>query len=205
MAKPKRFKLQRRLGVELPGLGKPGAMERRPYPPGQHGQRRKKVSEYGIRLLEKQKLRFNYQMGERPMKRFVHNAKRQSTTNWVGTLAGLLERRLDNILFRLGFASSILAARQMCSHGHVFVNDKKVTIGSAVIEPGSKIHLADKIYQTPQFMELAEAPRMQVPDFLERSKEGNKEVGMVNAVPGAEAVPFPFEPQLIAEYYAKEK
>ena len=203
--KLKRFKLQRRLGVELPGLGKGGALERRPYPPGQHGQRRRKQSDYAIRLAEKQKLRFNYQLGEKQLKRFVRTARKQADTNWVATLASLLESRLDNTVFRLGFAPSILAARQLCSHGHVLVNGKRCDIGSAVLSPGDKIQLSEKAYKMPQYEELREVPRLQMADHLGRTEEDGKDTGTLSAAPGLEAIPFPFEPQLIAEHYSNTK
>ncbi|MCB0272381.1 MAG: 30S ribosomal protein S4, partial [Bdellovibrionales bacterium] len=108
-----RFKVQRRLGTELPGLGKPGALERRPYPPGQHGDKRKKYSNFGLQTEEKQKLIHNYGLREKQLLRFIRQSKQGSSANWINKLAGLLERRLDNIVFRLNFAPSIRAARQM--------------------------------------------------------------------------------------------
>src|SRR5882672_1334376 len=112
-----RFKRQRRLGVELPGLGKSGALDRRPYPPGQHGNQKRKLSEYALRLEEKQKLIFHYGLREEQLRRFVRDSKRGKSTDWVDTLIGRLERRLDNLIFRLGFAPSIRSARQMILHG----------------------------------------------------------------------------------------
>jgi small subunit ribosomal protein S4 len=203
--KPKRFKLQRRLGVELPGLGKGGALERRPYPPGQHGQRRRKHSDYAVRLTEKQKLRFNYQIGEKQLKRFVRTARKQAETNWVETLVSLLEARLDNTVFRLGFASSILAARQLCSHGHVLVNGRRCDIGSAILSKGDKIQLSEKAYKMPQYEELREVPRLQLADHLGRIEEDGKDTGTLTDMPSLETIPFPFEPQLIAEHYSNTK
>ena len=119
------FKTQRRLGLELPGLGKSGALSRRPYPPGESGNKRKKYSDYALRLEEKQKLRLNYILTERQLRRFIRDSKTGQPANWVNSLAGRLERRLDNVVFRLGFAPSIPAARQLVSHGHILVDGKK--------------------------------------------------------------------------------
>ncbi len=111
-----RFKIQRRLLTELPGLGKAGALERKPYPPGEQGLKRKKYSEYALQLEEKQKIRFHYGLRESQLGKNVQLAKRESSQDWVSYLIGLLERRLDNVVFRLGFAPSIAAASQLISH-----------------------------------------------------------------------------------------
>ena len=121
-----RFKIQRRFGVELPGLGKSGALDRRPYPPGQHGMKRKKLSDYTIRLMEKQKIMFHYGLREGQLTNYVRKCKKDKSRAWVDTLIITLESRLDNVIFRLGLAPSIPAARQMVGHGHVFVNGKHV-------------------------------------------------------------------------------
>ena len=123
--KKARFRIQRRLGTELPGLGKAGALERRPYPPGESGNKRKKYSDYALRLEEKQKLRVHYSLTEHQLRRFIRNAKSGQSSNWLKKLIGLLERRLDNVIFRLALAPSILSARQLVSHGHIQVDGKK--------------------------------------------------------------------------------
>src|ERR1700752_3177766 len=128
VGKVARFKMQRRLGTELPGLGKPGALERRPYPPGENGNKRRKYSDYGLRLEEKQKIRVHYGLREEQLRRFIRQAKTGSAASGVKKLRGLLERRPDNLGFRLGFAPSTRPARQPCSHGHVTVNGKVVTV-----------------------------------------------------------------------------
>jgi small subunit ribosomal protein S4 len=100
-----RFRIQRRLGTELPGLGKAGALERRPYPPGEAGNKRKKFSNYALQLEEKQKVMFHYGLREKQLRRFIRDAKKgNATKNWISALAGLLELRLDNTVFRMGFA-----------------------------------------------------------------------------------------------------
>lgn len=199
-----RFKIQRKLGVELPGLGKPGALERKPYPPGQHGNKRKKYSDYSIQLEEKQKILFNYWLREEQLRRFIRQSKSGTETNWVNTLIGRLECRLDNVLFRMGFAPSILAARQIISHGHVKVNDQKVSIGSQVLKVGDTVELTEKMYQGQTFLQAQQNPRLEPVDWLEViEKEKGKKMGTVKQVPGLEAVPFPFSSGVFAEYYAQ--
>lgn len=200
-----RFKIQRRFGIELPGLGKPGALERRPYPPGQNGNKRRKYSDYALRLEEKQKIRFHYGVKEEQLRRFIRDAKKGSAANWTGQLMGRLERRLDNLVFRLGFAPSIRAGRQLVSHGHVLVNGKKVTIGSYVANQNDRISLTDKGVQNQIVLRAAQAPRLELPDYLRKEQEGGKDVGIVQAIPGMEHVPFTFDAGLFTEYYAARK
>lgn len=205
ISKVPRFKRQRRLSTELPGLGKPGALDRRPYPPGQHGNQRRKLSEYALRLEEKQKIIFHYGLREEQLRRFVRDSKRGQVSDWVDTLIGRLERRLDNVIFRLGFAPSIRAARQMVRHGHVQVNGKKATIGSMVLATGARVTLTDKGYKSTNYLQAKAAPRLELPDFLGKEADGEKEVGSVREIPHSHDIPFPFEPGLVAEYYAARK
>ena len=197
-----RFKLQRRLLTELPGLGKAGALERRPYPPGQHGQRRRKYSEFGLQLEEKQKLRFHYGVKEEQFRRFIAKAKTSSATNWVESLVNLLEKRLDNVVFRLGFATSIAAARQLVSHGKVMVNGKKVDIGSQVLKVGDKVSLKPEAYENQVYLSAKQTPRLPLPSFLTKEEAQGVEVGRVSDEPNMEAVPFQFEPGLVISYYS---
>ena len=162
-----KFKIQRALGLELPGLGKPGALATRAFPPGQHGQaRRSKLSEYGLQLREKQKVLFHYGLREEQLRRFVRDARRISPSNWINALVTLLERRLDNLVFRLGFARSIAAARQLVSHGHILVNGRPLTIGSAVVKLGAHITLTDYAAGEMTFASRT-SPRLPLPEFLE--------------------------------------
>ena len=200
-----RFKRQRRLGVELPGLGKAGALDRRPYPPGQHGNQKRKLSEYALRLEEKQKLLFHYGLREEQLRRFVRDSKKGKSTDWVDTLIGRLERRLDNVIFRLNFAPSIKAARQMISHGTVMVNDKKITIGSAVLKPGVKIKLTAAGYKSVNYMQAQKAQRLQLADYLGVEAVGEESIGSIKEIPNQSHIPFPFEPGLVAEHYAARK
>lgn len=202
VGKVARFKLQRRLGTELPGLGKPGALERRPYPPGENGNKRRKYSDYALRLEEKQKIRVHYGLREEQLRRFIRNAKKGSATNWVKKLMGLLECRVDNLCFRLGFAPSIRSARQLVSHGHVMVNGKTVTVGSYVVPQGAKISISEKARTNQIVLRAQQAPRLEVPDYLRKETENGFDIGMVQAIPGTEHVPFQFDAGLFTEYYA---
>lgn len=197
-----RFKLQRRLLMELPGLGKPGAMERKPYPPGQHGQRRKKYSEFGLQLEEKQKLRIHYGLKETQMRRFVHMAKKDANSNWVEKLTQLLERRLDNVLFRAGFASSIAAAKQVISHRKVLVNGKKVDIRSYLLDKNDVIELTASAYKEQTYSLSIEAPRLPLPDYLVLHGDKSNYKILVKDLPAIEHVPFAFEAGLVTGYYS---
>jgi small subunit ribosomal protein S4 len=200
-----RFKIQRRLGMELPGLGKAGALERRPYPPGENGNKRRKYSDYALRMEEKQKIRQHYALREKQLRRFIRDAKQGAGTNWVNKLAGLLERRLDNVIFRLGFAPSMRAARQMVSHGHVLINGRTLDISSYVVPQGAEIRLKEKGYANQIYLRAKQAPRMEVPDFLRKEEKDGNEIGIVQAIPGSEHVPFTFDAGLFTEYYAARK
>lgn len=197
-----RFRIQRRLGTELPGLGKAGALERRPYPPGQNGNRRRKFSDFALRLEEKQKIRMNYELREEQLRRFIRTAKSGKGSNWTAKLIGLLERRLDNVVFRLGFAPSIRSARQLISHGHIRVNGKKVDISSYVTVVGDAVSLSDKGAQNQIYLRAKQSPRLETPDFLRKEDQSGQEVGVVQNIPGIEHVPFTFDAGLFTEYYA---
>ncbi|OFZ20050.1 MAG: 30S ribosomal protein S4 [Bdellovibrionales bacterium RBG_16_40_8] len=197
-----RYRIQRRLGTELPGLGKAGALERRPYPPGQNGNRRRKFSDFALRLEEKQKIRMNYELREQQLRRFIRNAKTGKGSNWTAKLIGLLERRLDSVVFRLGFAPSIRSARQLVGHGHVLINGQKVDISSYVLKVGDQVTLGEKAMQNQIYLRAKQSPRLEVPDFLRKEEQNGKEVGFVQNVPGIEHVPFSFDAGLFTEYYA---
>lgn len=203
--KQARFKIQRRFGTELPGLGKPGALERRPYPPGESGNKRKKFSDYALRLEEKQKLRFHYVLREHQLRRFIRNAKTGESSHWVNKLIGLLECRLDNVIFRLGLAPSIPSARQLVSHGHVLVNGKRVTVPSYVLKTGQKVQLHTRAEKNQIVLTGQAQPRMEVPDFLKKEDQGGKPVGTVLAIPGIKYIPFNCDTGLFTEYYAARK
>ncbi|MCB0414404.1 MAG: 30S ribosomal protein S4 [Bdellovibrionales bacterium] len=204
--KSARFKIQRRLGTELPGLGKAGALERRPYPPGENGNKRKKYSDFALRLEEKQKIRFHYILREKQLRRFIRDSKRGGgNESWITKLVGLLESRLDNVVFRLGFAPSIKSARQLVSHGHVLVDGKVLNIGSAVVKPGQVISLKEKAYEGQTYLHAKQNPRLEVPDYLKKEEKNGKEEGEIVATPRLEHVPFTFDSGLFTEYYAARK
>jgi small subunit ribosomal protein S4 len=194
-----RLRIARRLG-ELPGLTRKSA--KRAYPPGQHGQARKKRSEYAIRLEEKQKLRFNYGVSERQLLRYVRRARRAAgSTGQV--LLQLLEMRLDNTVFRMGMGPTIPGARQLVNHGHVTVNGKVVDIPSYQCRPGDVIGVRDSdrsrklVEANLQFPGLAH-----LPSHLEFDK--NKMQGKVNGVVDREWVALPINELLVVEYYSRQ-
>ena len=204
MGKKSAFKIQRRLGVELPGLGKAGALERRPYGPGMHGMKRKKLSDFTIRLMEKQKVRFHYGIREGQLVNLVKKAKKDTSRAWVDTMVIMLESRIDNVVFRLNWAPSIPAARQMVSHGHIKLNGKKLTVGSAIVKPGDEITITDKGAKSGNYLQAKAKPRLSaIPAYLSTEKDGEKEKAKVMSEPLPEDIPFPFEKRLVIEYYWK--
>lgn len=204
--KVSKFKKQRRVGVELPGLGKPGALAKRSYPPGHHGQARRRPTEYSLRLTEKQKVLFHYNIREKQFRRFVKDAKKGHVVNWTDKLFSLLETRLDNIIFRLGFARSLPAARQMVVHGHVLVDNRVVDRPSFVVQIGQVVSLKEKFYKSVQYEVLKEAPTLPLPEFLERNEEKKGlEVGKLTHLPTLSDVPFELQSRFISELYANVK
>lgn len=177
------------------------AIERRQYAPGQHGQRRSKPSEYGTQLREKQKVRRLYGLLERQFRCTFQSASRSKGITGENLLQ-MLERRLDNMVYRLGFASSRPEARQFVLHGHFLVNGKKVTIPSYQVNQGDQILLREKSRQIPQILESLEAvDRRGLPSWLELNKEGF--IGRVKALPVREELTLPMQEQLIVELYSK--
>jgi small subunit ribosomal protein S4 len=204
MSHKTKFKIQRALGLELPGLGKPGALEKRNYPPGQHGQsRRNKPSEYALQLREKQKVMFHYGLREEQLRRFVRQSIAASGgSNWIEQLLSLLERRLDNVVFRLGFARSMAAARQLVSHGHVLLNGRSVNIGSMVVRVGDFIRLTE--YAAGSMTDASRSnPRLMLPSYLQFAMPDNNTHGRVLSMPGSVHVPFELNAKQVAEYYAQ--
>lgn len=196
-----RVKKMRALGVDLPGLSRK-TRERRPYPPGQHGQgRRKKLSDFGRQLQEKQKLRINYGINERQFRRLVKEA-RASKKAAGQKLLELLERRLDNVVFRAGLAPTIPAARQLVAHGHILVNGKQVDIASFRVNEGDVIQPRAKSIGLASIEESIQQPSIQRPEWLD--VDVDKKLINVSTLPeGEENVPFDIEVQLVIEYYAK--
>ncbi len=194
----KKYRMQRRLNCDLPGLGKTGALERRPFAPGQHGSARRKMSEYGLRLSEKQKLVSHYQLTENQLQRFVKDARR-AEVNWISELSRRLELRLDNLVFRLQWATSMRAARQLVRHGHILLNGKKANIGSILVNVGDSLAVAESSKEHPSVLQGQSSPRLDLPAFVERAEPLKAKVV---AQPTTADVPFAYADRLIAEYYA---
>ncbi|MEM9507675.1 MAG: 30S ribosomal protein S4 [Cyanobacteria bacterium P01_E01_bin.35] len=193
-----RLRIVRRLG-DLPGLTRKGA--RKAYPPGQHGQSRRKRSEYAIRLEEKQKLRFNYGVTEKQLVRYVRKARRVAGSTGQ-TLLELLEMRLDNTIFRLGMAGTIPAARQLVNHGHITVNDRVVDVASYQCRSGDVIKVRDRDRSRKLVETNMEYPGLaNLPSHLEFDKAAL--TGKVNGVIEREWVALQVNELLVVEYYSR--
>ncbi len=194
-----RLRVVRRLG-ELPGLSRKSP--RKTNPPGQHGQDRKKKSEYGVRLEEKQKLRFNYGLTEKQLLRYVKKARRAGGSTGLMILQ-LLEMRLDNTVFRLGFGPTIPAARQVVNHGHICVNGRVVSIPSYQCRPGDVITVRDRDASKKLVEANLEFPGLaNVPSHLELDKA--KLTAKVNGVIEREWVAININELLVVEYYSRK-
>lgn len=197
-----RFKIQRSLGVELPGLGKAGALERRPYGPGQHGNKRKKISDYAVRLKEKQKLRYHYGLREGQLVNYVKKAKKDKSRAWMETLLITLETRLANVVFRLNWAPSMLAANQLVSHGHILVNGKKINVAGYNVKKGDVISISDKGAASLNYNQAQTNPRL--PSVPANYTVEGKTAKVVD-LPLPADIPFEYEGQLVTEFYFKIK
>jgi small subunit ribosomal protein S4 len=175
------------------------AIEKRNYPPGAHVETRSKTLEYGIRLREKQKVRKIYGLGEKQFKRFFTIAERKPGITGTNFLV-LLERRLDNMVYRLGFATSRKEARQIVSHNHISVNGKKVNIPSYFVKEGDEIAIRDKDLLSVKNA-LESVVRRGVPSWLELDKDNVK--GIVRLLPSREDITMPIKEQLVVEYYSR--
>ncbi len=177
------------------------AIERRNYPPGQHGQSRKKFSDYGAQLREKQKVKRMYGLLERQFRNLFKEADRQKGITGENLLV-LLERRLDNTVYRLGFASSRNEARQLVRHNHFLVNKSKVNIPSYLVKPGDVIEVREKSKKMARILEALEGvDRRGIPQWLELDKENMR--GSVKALPTREDITIPIQEKLIVELYSK--
>lgn len=179
------------------------AFERRSYPPGQHGQMqlRVKLSDYGIRLREKQKVKRIYGISEKQFRRYFEKATRMKGQAGHNLLQ-LLERRLDNVVYRLGFAASRAQARQMVAHGWFMVNGRTVDIPSYIVDPGEVIELKEKYRNNTHIQENLEAVvRRGVPQWLELEAENFR--GRVKALPTREDITMPIQESLIVEFYSR--
>ncbi|MFO1519748.1 MAG: 30S ribosomal protein S4 [bacterium] len=177
------------------------AIDRRPYAPGQHGQGRNKFSEYGTQLREKQKVKRIYGLVENQFRGTFHRAESKKGVTGTNLLLGL-EARLDNMVYRLGFANSRAESRQLVRHGHFLVNGKKVNIPSYICKPGDTVELKEKSKKVARIVQAVESvDRRGVPQWLELDKQAFK--GVVKALPERADLTLPIQEQLIVELYSK--
>jgi small subunit ribosomal protein S4 len=187
--------------VGQPVCGRPNCPSvKRPYPPGQHGRGRKRFSEYQVRLLEKQKLRAIYGVGERQMRVYYDRASRKRGVTGE-ELIRQLETRLDAVVLRMGFALTQRQARQLVSHGHVKVDGRRVDVPSAQVKPGQTVELSDKAKNFVFVREAAELAPDAPPYFYVNREQGQ---GTLSRLPERDEVPLPvpIEERLIIEYYS---
>jgi len=177
------------------------AFERRGYAPGEHGQSRRKQSDYGIQLREKQKLKRMTGMLEKQFRGYFEKADQQKGVTGTNLLL-LLEKRLDNMVYRMGFANSRNDARQLVRHCHFLVNGKKVTIPSYQVKVGDVIQVKEKSRKVTRIREAMETvARRGVPQWLELNKDTY--TGVVKALPSREELTMPIQEQLVVEFYSK--
>ena len=177
------------------------AIDRRAYPPGQHGQGRKKVSDYGTQLREKQKVRRMYNLLEKQFRGYFKTADQRKGVTGDNLLV-MLESRLDNMVYRLGFANSRNEARQLVTHGHFLVNGKKVDICSYQVKKGSVVEVREKSRKVARINDSLDAVlRRGVPEWLELDREAFK--GTIKALPTREDITMPIQENLIVELYSK--
>jgi small subunit ribosomal protein S4 len=192
-----KFKLSRRLGISLGGSGKE---LKRPFPPGQHGPgQRKKLSGYGVQLQEKQKLRHMYGLGEKQFRNLFDKA---SKIQWISgeNFMVLLESRLDNLIYRLGFAHSRAGARQLVAHGHVLVNGKKVDIPSYIVSTGDTLGLRERSKNLSSIKE-ALANRNYLPAYLDYNDSALE--GKYTRLPERLELPQEIDEKQIVEFYSR--
>jgi small subunit ribosomal protein S4 len=178
------------------------AFDRRGYPPGEHGQRRgRKISDYGVQLREKQKVKRMYGISEKQFRLFFSRADRQKGITGVNLLVGL-ERRLDNVVYRLGFVNSRSQGRHFVRHNHFTVNGKKVNIPSYLVKIGDVVEVREKSKKIQAITDSLDAVvRRGVPQWLDLEKDSMK--GAINAFPVREDLTMPIQEQLIVELYSK--
>ena len=197
-----KYKINRRLGVNLWGRPK-SPVNTREYAPGQHGQRRRKPSDFGVQLMAKQKLKGYYgDLTEKQFRRIYGEAERVKGDTGEN-LIGLLERRLDAVVYRAKFVPTVFAARQFVNHGHVTVNGKPVNIPSYRVKEGDVIEVRAKSKQLAVVLEAAASSERDTPDYL--NVDHSKMTAEFVRTPGLADVPYPvmMEPNLVVEFYAK--
>lgn len=199
-------KLERRFGVSLALKGErrlagKSALDKRPYGPGQHGQRRSKISEYGLQLREKQKAKAMYGISEKQFRSIFVEANRLDG-NTGENLIHLIERRLDNIVYRMGFATTRRFARQLVTHGHILVDGKKIDIPSCFVKNGQKIEIVEKTKNNTQVVRAIElTSQTGISPWVDVDKD--KKFGIFTRYPQREEVVIPIEERLIVELYSK--
>ncbi|MBK8173896.1 MAG: 30S ribosomal protein S4 [Rhodospirillales bacterium] len=197
-----KYKINRRLGVNLWGRAK-SPITAKEYGPGQHGQRRKKPTDYGLQLMAKQKLKGYYgNISEKQFHRYYEEAiRRRGDTS--ENLIGLLERRLDSVVYRLKFAMTPFAARQFINHGHIKVNGRRVTIPSYLVKEGDVVEVKEKSRDLAIVLEAMQSPERDVPDYL--GVDTGKRQGAFLRTPKLGDVPYPvqMEPNLVIEFYSR--
>lgn len=197
-----KYKINRHLGVNLWGRPK-SPINKREYGPGQHGQRRRKPTDFGEQLMAKQKLKGYYgNIGEKQFRKYYHEAvRRRGDTS--ENLIGLLERRLDAVIYRMKFVPTVFASRQFVNHGHVKVNGRRVNIPSYLVKDGDVIEVRQKARDMILVLEAADSPERDVPDYL--AVDHNKMQGTFVRAPKLADVPYPvqMEPHLVIEYYSR--
>ena len=197
-----KYKIDRRLGVNLWGRPK-SPVNRREYGPGQHGQRRRKPTDFGTQLMAKQKLKGYYgNIGEKQFRRLYDEAVRRKGDTGEN-LIQLLERRLDAVVYRMKFVSTVFAARQFVNHGHIRVNGKRVTIPSYQVRDGDEITVREKSRELQDVLIAVQSAEREVPDYLE--VDHSKMTGRYVRAPGLADVPYPvqMEPNLVIEFYSR--
>ena len=198
-----KYKIDRRMGENIWGRAK-SPVNRREYGPGQHGQRRKaKMSDFGLQLRAKQKLKGYYgDLTEKQFRRIFAEAERLRGDTGE-QLIGLLERRLDAVVYRAKLVPTIFAARQFVNHGHVLVNGRRVNIASYRVKEGDVVSVREKSRQMALILEAIQSPERDVPDYLD--VDHNKMTATFVRMPGLSDVPYPviMEPNLVTEYYAQ--
>lgn len=197
-----KYKINRRLGVNLWGRPK-SPINKREYGPGEHGQRRRKPSDFGVQLQAKQKLKGHYgNIGEKQFRRYYEEAVRRKGDTGQNLIA-LLERRLDAVVYRAKFVPTVFAARQFVNHGHIRVNGKRVNIPSYQVKDGDEVQIKPRSRELNIVLEGVESPERDVPDYIEVDYKDMK-ARFVRG-PKFEDVPYPvqMEPNLVIEFYSR--
>ncbi|MFC1627109.1 30S ribosomal protein S4 [Patescibacteria group bacterium] len=195
-----RGKLVRKFGENIFGNKKfDKVLAKKPHPPGAHGKKRqRRLSDYGLQLKEKQKLKTIYDVGERQFRRYYEDARKERSS--TGTkLLQILESRLDNLVFRAGFAPTRAAARQFVNHGHILVDNKKVSVPSYLVKPEQVISLSAKTQKIPLVSELLQNKDINVPKWLKRKAIAAQLVRL----PERDEIDINIQEQLIVEFYSR--